>query len=125
MCIRDRAAVTWVNRCGGAKDKRAGLLMRTLGRLEVSGGLCHEAKHIKGTQNVLADGISRWPRADLEQRVREHTNDGTWSEQASGPRGESIFDTILKTKNFTVRHDKTLWSRMMGSANDTTREHTK
>ena len=27
------AAVTWANRCGGARDKRAGLMIRMLGRL--------------------------------------------------------------------------------------------
>ena len=32
------AAVTWANRCGGARDKRAGLMMRMLGRLEIQGG---------------------------------------------------------------------------------------
>ena len=32
------AAVTWANRCGGAWDKRAGLMMRMLGRLEIQGG---------------------------------------------------------------------------------------
>ena len=31
----DFAAVTWTNRCGGARDKRAGLMMRMLDRLEI------------------------------------------------------------------------------------------
>ena len=35
--------VTWVNRCGGARDKRAGLMMRTLGRLEFQRGWRHDA----------------------------------------------------------------------------------
>ena len=32
------AAVTWANRCGGARDKRAGLMIRMLDRLEIQGG---------------------------------------------------------------------------------------
>ena len=54
------AAVTWVNKCGGARDKRARLLMRMLGRLEIKGGWSHVAKHVTGTENTLAAGISRW-----------------------------------------------------------------
>ena len=44
------AAVTWSNRCGGARDKRACLMMRMLGRLEISGGWGCNAKHIPGVQ---------------------------------------------------------------------------
>ena len=32
------AAVSWITRCGEAKNKRASLLMRMLERLELSGG---------------------------------------------------------------------------------------
>ena len=55
------AAVTWVNRGGGARDKIACLLMTMLGRLEITGGWSHDAKHIPGVQNTLADGISLGP----------------------------------------------------------------
>ena len=37
------AAVTWMNRCGGARDKRAGLMMRILGRLKIQGGWRYDA----------------------------------------------------------------------------------
>ena len=57
----DLAAVTWADRCGGARDKGAGLMMRMLGRLEIQGGWRYDAKHIPGVQNTLAGGISRWP----------------------------------------------------------------
>ena len=53
------AVVTWAKRCGGARDKRAGLMMRMLGRLEIQGGYRYDAKHIPGVQNTIADGISR------------------------------------------------------------------
>ena len=53
------AAVTWANRCGGARDKRAGMMMRMLGSLEIQEGWRYDAKNIPGVQNTLADGISR------------------------------------------------------------------
>ena len=62
------SAVSGVNKCGGAKDRRAGLLMRLLGRMEITGGWCHIAKHMPGLDNTLADGISRWP----EDKVHEN-----------------------------------------------------
>ena len=37
------AAVTWANRCGGARDKRAGLMMRMPGRLEIQGDWRYDA----------------------------------------------------------------------------------
>ena len=55
------AAVTWVNRCGGARDKRGCLLMGMLGRLEIKGGWSHDAKNILGVQNTLAGYIALAP----------------------------------------------------------------
>ena len=46
VAITCPAAVFWVNKCGGAKDERACLLMRMLGRLEIKGGWSHVAKHV-------------------------------------------------------------------------------
>ena len=42
------AAVAWFNKFGGARDKRAGLLMRMLGRLGIKGGWSYTAKHVPG-----------------------------------------------------------------------------
>ena len=53
------SAVSWVNRCGGSRDRRAGILMRMLGRMEIERGQRQVAKHIPGVENRLADGISR------------------------------------------------------------------
>ena len=111
----NRAAVSWISRCGGARDKRACLLMRMLGRLEIKGGWNHTAKHIPGVQNTLADGISRWPRSVLADKVRELTNSDEWSEQDIGERGKGIFDTVLQTKNILSMHDDLLWNLMSGT----------
>ena len=48
------AAVSWIDRCGGSHNRRASLAMRLLGRLEITGGSSHDAKHIPGVQNVVA-----------------------------------------------------------------------
>ena len=111
------AAVTWVNRCGGATDKRACLLMRMLGRLEIDGGWSHDAKHMPGVQNTLADGISRWPRTEIAERIRDLTNSYAWVEQPIGPRGNKIFDIVLQTMNLQTRHDDSLW-RIMANDGD-------
>ena len=68
------AAASWISRCWGARDKRACLLMRMLGRLEIKSGWNHNAKRIPGVRNTLADGISHWPRVILSDKVRELTN---------------------------------------------------
>ena len=41
------AAVSWTSRCGGARDKQACLLMRTLGRLRIKRGWNHTEIHIR------------------------------------------------------------------------------
>ena len=103
-----RAAESWATRCGGARDKRACLLMRMLGRLELAGGWNHAAKHIARLQNILADGISRWPRSILADKVREQTNSSDWYEQKVGTRGSGIFDIVLQAKNIRSQDDDML-----------------
>ena len=70
--------------------------MRMLGRLEIKGGWNHTAKHIPGVQITLADGISRWPRVILADKVRELTNSDDWSKQDIRTSGKGIFDTVLQ-----------------------------
>ena len=69
-----------VNRCGGARDKRASLDLRLLGRLEITSGWSHIAKYIPGVQNVIADGNSRWPKAEIASNLRSLVT-GEWTEQ--------------------------------------------
>lgn len=47
------SAVSWTNRCGGSRDRRASLLMRLMRRMEITCGWCHVAKHILGRENTL------------------------------------------------------------------------
>lgn len=45
------------NRCGGDERKRAGLMVRMLGRLAISGGWHYDAKHAPGVKISLVGGI--------------------------------------------------------------------
>ena len=101
-------------RWGG--DKRAYFLMRMLGRLELVEGWNPTAKHIPDVRNTLADGISRWPRSVVVDKVKELTNSTEWSEQDIGSRGAGIFDFVRQTKNILFKHDNILWKLMMQCA---------
>ena len=107
------AAVIFVNRCGGSKDKRAFLLMRMLRCLQIKGGLSHVATHIPGVQKTLADGVSRWPCSELVEKVRSVTSSDEWVEQHIGPRGLKIFGLVLYAKNVVPRHGHYLWNIMV------------
>ena len=63
------SAVSWVNKYGGAKDRRAELLMRLLGRMEITIGWCSIATHIPRVDNTLADGVLRWPEDKVHENV--------------------------------------------------------
>ncbi|CAM9692686.1 unnamed protein product, partial [Laminaria digitata] len=86
------AAITGVNRCGGARDERAFLLMRILRRLEIKGWRSLIAKPAPSLQNYLADGIPRWPREELAANVRELTYNADYVEHEIGSRGSTIVD---------------------------------
>ena len=87
--------------------------MRMLDRREIKGGWSHVAKHVPGVENTMADGTSRWPRAEFARKVRELTNGTDWTEHKIGPRGSNIFDLVLRTKNIVTRHDDRLWNSMV------------
>ena len=97
------AAVSWISRCGGARNIRACLFMRMFGRVEIKGGLEPHCKQIPGVRNTLADGVSRWPRVILADKVIERTNSDDCSDQCIGTRGKGIFDTVVQTKSILKR----------------------
>ena len=61
MRANNEAAVTWVRGCrgGGKKQARVGALMRIMVALEAKGGWCFQARHVRGLNNRLADGLTR------------------------------------------------------------------
>ena len=106
------AAVTGANQCGGARDKRGGLMMKMFGLLAIQGSWRYDAKHVQGVQNTLADGISCWPQAELADRVRQLTDTDDWSEQSIGARGGRLGEIVLQNENIAPHHDNMLWEIM-------------
>ena len=66
--------------------------------LEVNTGWCFESSHIPGSSNVLADGITRWGRADIPQKLTElsPTYDILWQEASLGESGGKACSAILR-----------------------------
>ena len=103
------SAVSWVNRCGGSRNRRAGIIMRMLGRMEIESGWCQVTKHIPGVKNRLADGISRWPEEEMKNNVNPLTQEQGWKrEELTG--GNIVLDGILNLNLPKERIDDHLWS---------------
>ena len=92
------SAVSCLNKRGGAKDRRAGLLLRLLDRMEITSGWCHIVKHIPGLENTLAHGISRWPEDNVHEKVARLINDDGWKEQNIQAHGIKLFSIVLQSK---------------------------
>ena len=61
------SAVQWVKNCKGGKGEvRSGGMMRFFGVLEQIGGWCFQVKHVRGVENRLADGITRWKEDEIQ-----------------------------------------------------------
>lgn len=99
------SAASSVNRCGGSRDRCAGLLMRLLGRMEIENGWCHAVKHIPGQENTLADGISKWKPEEVATNVRKLTQDDDWQNQDIGTHGRELIDLILQERLPNSRMD--------------------
>ena len=64
------SAVQWVKKCKGGKGEvRSGGVMRILGVMEQIMGWCFRAKHVRGVENGLADGITRWKEDEIQSRL--------------------------------------------------------
>ena len=91
--------------------------MQTVFRLRLAGAWNCNAKGIPGVHNTLADGVSRWPREMLADKVRELTHASDWREQSIGPQGSWIFYIVLQI-NILTKHDDVLWTLMMNEAEE-------
>ena len=95
------SAVSWINRCGGSRNRLAARAMRLLGRQEITSSWSHDAKHIPGVQNVVADGISRWSKEMIARNLQSLVQ-GECREQSIGRRGCEFFEIILQPDFPTV-----------------------
>ena len=109
------AAELLINRCGGSRNRRAALAMTLLGGLEITSGWSHDAKLIPGVQNVVAEGISRWPKEKIARNLQTLVQ-GEWREQTIGKRGCEIFVTILQPDFPTEYMDGIVWGAMTRNA---------
>ena len=104
------SAVSWLNRCGRARDKRAALVMRIMGRLEITSGWSHKAKHIPGVLNVLADGISRWQPHQIVEKLRSHVQEGDWRHVPLNQNSLEFLSILLKPAFPKETVDEEMWS---------------
>ena len=111
MIIRSHvAAVSWPNQYGGARDKRAALVMIIMGRLEITSGWSNKAKHIPDVPNVLADGISRWQPDQIAGKLRSHVNEGNWRQVHIDQSGHEFLSILLQPAFLKGRVDEVMWS---------------
>ena len=59
-------------------------------------GWCFEAAHIPGVVNVLADGISRWPRETINSRLSSLYPRIHWQEARLGKSGGTTCSGVLQ-----------------------------
>ena len=107
------SAVSWTNRCGGSRDRRASMLMRLMGRMEIACGWCHVAKHIPGRENTLADGISRWDEDKVAANVEKLTKESGWKQVDIGDGGRSLFEILLRRTFPKQSVDDQTWGIML------------
>jgi len=86
MRADNEAAVTWVKRCrgGGKKQARVGALMRMMGALEGRGRWCFQARHVRGVDNRLADGLTRWREEQIPEKLNAECPEIAWQVQELG-----------------------------------------
>ena len=106
------SAVSWVNRCGGSRNRRAGIFIGMLGRMEIERGWRQVAKHIPWVENRLPDGTSRWPEEEIHNDVNRLTQEQGWKRQELAG-GNTVLDKILNLNLPKERLDDHLWSLLI------------
>ena len=84
--------------------------MRIMGRLEITIGWSHKAKHISGVLNVLADGISRWQTDQIAEKLRSHMNEGNWRQVPPGQNSLEFLSILLRPAFQKERVDEGMWN---------------
>ena len=92
------SAVQWVIDCtqGEREEARTGALMRMLGALETQGGWCFQAKHVRGVDNRLADGITRWKGEEIQKNLTKESPQTVWLVQELREEEQWMCSEILR-----------------------------
>ena len=89
------SAMTWVNKCGGTRY-RAAFLMRLLGVNEMSAGRLFQAVYIQRRENVIAEGLSKWPRSQINTNLAALPPCVRWQEASLGETsGTACLNIVL------------------------------
>ena len=67
-----------------------------MGGLERIGGWSFQAKRVRGVENVLADGITRWKGSEIQIRLTAEHPTVLWQAQELGVEGEEMCSDILR-----------------------------
>ena len=81
---------------GGKVEVRAGALMRILGALETKGGWCFQEKPVKGVDNRLADGITRWKGEEIQKNLAKESPQTVCQVQELGKEEQRMCSEILR-----------------------------
>lgn len=84
--------------------------MRMIDLTEITTVWCPVAKHIRGINKVLADGISRWPADQVHDKINQLTGEQAWKYHDIGSRGKDISEVVLQEPFPKRRLDDKLWS---------------
>lgn len=93
----NKAAVHWVNKCGGKRDSRAGGLMTFLGALELKAGWNHVATHVAGLDSVAADAIARWAPHSIDNGLCQRFQTVSWQEKELDAESSRVCATFLRS----------------------------
>ena len=71
--------------------------MRMMGALEAKGGWCFQARHVRGVDNRLADGLTRWKEGQILEKLNAECPRIAWQVQELGTGEQLIlFGDIAK-----------------------------
>ena len=92
------SAVTWVRRCrgGGKKQARVRASMSIMGALEARGGSCFQARHVRGVDSRLADGLTRWKVGQIYENLNADCPGIACQVQELGTGEQLICSEILR-----------------------------
>ena len=90
-------------------------MMKIIGVLERIGGWRFQAKHVRGAENFLAGGITRWKEDEIQTRLTAERPNVSWQAQDLGVGGTRCvrrFCPRLRTRTSCEVDSKDLCARL-------------